>query len=124
LFSLAATTASFAGGTAISLFARGSIKLVSEAQDRQPFATTVVRMHLACGIATTLLLVVLARPIALLLDEPRLAFYILLFSVEPLLFVLSRAHRSVLVGTGRFREQALPIALRPLARSGAQRLLR
>ena len=29
---------------------------------------------------------------------------------------MSRAHRSVLIGVGRFREQAVPIAVRPVAR--------
>lgn len=116
LFSLAATLVSFAGGVAASLFARGSIKLVSEAADWQPVATTIVRMNFACGIATTLLVILLARPIAVLLDEPRLAFYLILFSPEPLLFALSRAHRSVLIGIGRFGEQAVPIAIRSMTR--------
>ena len=116
LFSLAATLISFTGGVATSLFARGSIKLVSEADDWQPVATTLVRMHFACGIATTLVVLLLARPIAAVLEEPRLAFYLILFSLEPFLFVLSRAHRSVLIGAGKFREQAVPIAVRPVAR--------
>ncbi|MGH8507486.1 MAG: oligosaccharide flippase family protein [Gammaproteobacteria bacterium] len=116
LFSLAAALTSFAGGIATSLFARGSIKLVSEANDWQPVATTIVRMHFACGVATTLIVIVFARPIAVLLEEPRLAFYLYLFSLEPLLFVLARAHRSVLIGIGRFREQAVPIALRSVTR--------
>jgi O-antigen/teichoic acid export membrane protein len=116
LFSLTATLASFATGTAISLFARGSIKLVAEADDWRPVATTILRMYVACGIVVALLLCLLARPIAAVLDEPRLAFYLLLFSLEPLFFVLSRAHRQVLIGIGKFREQAVPIAIRPLAR--------
>jgi O-antigen/teichoic acid export membrane protein len=116
LFSLAATLASFAAATAVSLFARGSIKLIAEADDWRPVATTILRVHLACGIVAALLFAVLARPVAVVLDEPRLACYLLLFSLEPLLFVLSRAHRSVLIGSGKFREQAVPIATRPLAR--------
>jgi O-antigen/teichoic acid export membrane protein len=116
LFSLAATLISFACGVATSLFARGSIKLVTEADDWRPVATTIVRMHFACGIATTLIVILFARPIAVLLGEPRLVFYLILFSLEPLLYVLSRAHRSVLIGAGRFREQAVPLAIRPVAR--------
>jgi O-antigen/teichoic acid export membrane protein len=116
LFSLAATLASFVAATAASPFARGSIKLVAEADNWRPVATTVLRMHVACAVVAALLLVSLARPVAVMLNEPRLAFYLFLFSLEPLLFVLSRAHRSVLIGSGRFREQAVPIAIRPLAR--------
>lgn len=116
LFSLAATLISFAGVAATSLLARGSIKLVSEADDWQPVATAILRVHFACGIATTLVVIFLARPIAILLDEPRLTFYLILVSLEPLLFMLARAHRSVLIGVGRFREQAVPIAARSVTR--------
>ncbi|MGZ8154953.1 MAG: lipopolysaccharide biosynthesis protein [Burkholderiales bacterium] len=116
LFSLTVTLVSFATGVATALFARGAIKLVSEAHDWQPIATTIVRMHLACGVVTALVLVLLARPIAALLDEPRLTFYLVLFSLEPLLFVVSRGHRTILIGAGKFREQAVPIALRTLFR--------
>ncbi|MGZ9066542.1 MAG: oligosaccharide flippase family protein [Burkholderiales bacterium] len=116
LFSLAATLAAFAGSTAISLFARGSIKLVAEADDWRPVATTILRMHLACGVVASLLVLLLARPIAAALDEPRLAFYLMLFSIDPLLLVTARAHRSVLIGIGRFREQVVPVAIRPVAR--------
>lgn len=116
LFSLAATLSSFAGVVATSLFARGSIKLVSEADDWRPVATTIARMHFICGAITTLAIILLAYPLADLLDEPRLAFYLILFSVDTLLFVLSRAHRSILIGIGRFREQAVPTAVRSVAR--------
>jgi O-antigen/teichoic acid export membrane protein len=73
-------------------------------------------MHLACGVATTLLILLLARPVAALLGEPRLAFYLALFSLEGILFVVSRGHRTILLGAGKFREQAAPIAVRTLAR--------
>ena len=116
LFSLAATLISFAGVVATQVFSRGSIKLVSEADDWRPVATTIARMHFICGAIATLATIALAYPLARLLEEPRLAYYLILFSPEPLLFVMSRAHRSVLIGVGRFREQAVPIAVRPVAR--------
>jgi O-antigen/teichoic acid export membrane protein len=106
----------FIGATAVSLFSRGTIKLVAEAEDWRPVATTVVRMHILCGIATTVLVLLFAQPLASVLDEPRLACYLTLFAIDPFLLVLARAHRSVLIGTGRFREQAVPLALRQVAR--------
>jgi O-antigen/teichoic acid export membrane protein len=116
LLSLAVTLASFVAGTAISLLARGSIKLVAEADDWHAVGTTVTRMHIACGVLAALLLLLLARPLSVLLDESRLAFYLVIFSPELLLFMLSRAHRGLLIGLGRFREQAVPIAIRPFVR--------
>jgi len=116
LFSLAAGLMIFIGATAVSLFSRGTIKLIAEAEDPGPVATTVLRMHVACGFATTFIVMLLAQPLALVLDEPRLTFYLLLFALDPFLLVLARAHRSILIGTGRFREQAVPLAVRQLAR--------
>jgi O-antigen/teichoic acid export membrane protein len=116
LFSLAATLITVIGGTAVLLFSRGTIKLIAEAADWRPVATTVLRMHAACGLITMLLVIVLARPLAAVLEEPRLTHYLVLFALDPLLLVLSRAHRSVLIGAGRFREQAVPLALRQVAR--------
>jgi O-antigen/teichoic acid export membrane protein len=116
LFSLAATLIALIGSAAVSLFSRGAIKLVAEAEDWRPVATTITRMHLGCGIATMFLVILLARPLALVLDEPRLTFYLLVFSLEPLLLVIARAHRSVLIGTGGFRQQAVPLAVRQVSR--------
>jgi O-antigen/teichoic acid export membrane protein len=116
LLSLASTLIVFIGGTAVALFSRGAIKLIAEADDWHPVATTIMRMHLACGAGAMLVVIVLAHPLALVLDESRLTFYLVLFSLEPLLLVAARAHRSVLIGTGRFREQAVPLAVRQIAR--------
>lgn len=116
LFSLAATLISLAANTSNALFTRGSIKLVSEAGDWRAVATTVIRIHLAAGIAIAILTILFARPIATWLEEPRLAWCLVLFSLEPLLFALARGHRSVLIGTGRFREQSLPVAMRLISR--------
>jgi O-antigen/teichoic acid export membrane protein len=116
VFSLAATLIAFAGVMAVQMFSRGSIKLVSEAVDWRPVATTIARMHFICGAVAMLATIALAGPLARWLEEPRLAYYLILFSPEPLLFAMSRAHRSMLIGVGRFRDQAVPIALRPVAR--------
>jgi O-antigen/teichoic acid export membrane protein len=100
----------------VLLFSRGTIKLIAEAADWKPIATTVLRMHAASGLVTMLLVILFARPLAAVLEEPRLTFYLVLFALDPLLLALSRAHRSVLIGAGRFREQAVPLALRQVAR--------
>jgi hypothetical protein len=77
---------------------------------------TVLRLQLACGLAATVLLWLTVNPIAILLDQPRLEIYLKLFALEPLIFVLAWAHRGILIGVGRFREQAFPRAARWLAR--------
>ena len=94
VFSLAATLIAFAGVMAVQMFSRGSIKLVSEAVDWGPVATTIARMHFISGAVAMLAMIALAGPLARWLEEPRLAYYLILFSPEPLLFAMSRAHRA------------------------------
>lgn len=116
LFTLAATLIGLAGFGITSLFSRATIKFVSEADDWRPVGATVLRVNLACGLGVMLLLWLAATPIAVLLGEPELSLYIKLFAFEPLLFIVASAYRSILIGVGRFRAQALPRAVRWLVR--------
>lgn len=110
LFTLTTTLIIWMGFVVTSLFSRATIKLVAEAEDWRAAGTTILRAHFICGLATTLIVLVLGRPIAILLDEPRVTFYFVVFALEPLIFALSRAHRNVLIGIGQFRKQAVPTA--------------
>lgn len=116
LFTLAATLVTWVGATATSLFSPTTIKFIGEADDWRPVGATVLRVHLACGLATTLLLWLLAAPIADLLNRPQLTIYLALFALEPLVLIVSRAHRNILIGRRHFRQQAIPVAVRWLAR--------
>ncbi|HEX3035056.1 MAG TPA: oligosaccharide flippase family protein [Thermodesulfobacteriota bacterium] len=116
LFTLAATLIGWVSWVTASLFSRATIKFVSEADDWRSVGATTLRLHLVCGLVTTALLWLTARPIAVLLGEPKLTIYLQLFALEPLLFVLAQTHRSILIGIGFFREQAFPSAIRWLAR--------
>lgn len=116
LFTLAATLAGWIAFTATSWSSRAAIKFVSEADDWRPIGATILRLHLACGVAAALILWLAAEPIAALLGEPKLTVYLKLFALEPLLYILAWAHRSILIGIGNFRRQAAARALRWLAR--------
>lgn len=112
LFTLAATIVTWIEWTSTSIFARTTIKFISEALDWRPVGTTVVQQHLLVSGIATLLLCVLAAPIAQLMGEPTFTNYLILFSLEIPLFNLARAHRSILNGLGNFSEQAIAGACR------------
>jgi len=116
LFALAFTLISWATWSISSLFSRTAIKLVSEAEDWRPVGATVLRLYFVCGLGTMLLFWFGAEFMAGLLGEPKLKLYLQLFSLEPLFFILARAHSFILIGRGDYRRQAIPIAIRLVAR--------
>lgn len=118
LFTLAAVILSWVEWGTSSMLMRTTIKLISESRDWQPIMATVLQQHLWLGSGATVLLGLLAVPIAHAMNEPRLALYIGLFTPQILFFNLARAHRTTLTGLGRFSEQAIAGASRWIARLG------
>lgn len=118
LFTLAATIISWVEWCTGSMLFRTTIKLISEADDWRPVGTTVLQQHLFIGGAASLGVCVLALPIAQLMNEASLAWYLQLFALQILLFNLSRAHRTILVGLGQYRGSAIAGASRWIARLG------
>ena len=116
LFSLAATFMAWLAWTSTAFLARAAVKIVSEADDWVPVASSVLRWRLALGAASTLLVLAAAGPTARALGAPELAQYLRAFAVDLLLFNLARAYREVLTGTGRFREVAIVTVVRWTAR--------
>jgi O-antigen/teichoic acid export membrane protein len=106
LLTLAATLAAWFEWTVVSIFARAAVKFIGEADDWRPVATTVVRLYLIAGVLAALAFAALARPAALLLGEPRLQGYLLVYALDLPLFCLSQAHMAVLVGVGEFPSRA------------------
>lgn len=118
LFTLAATIISWVEWCASSVLFRTTVKFISEAEEWEPVGTTVVQQNLLIGGTVTAGLCLLAWPIAHLMHEPSLTLYLQLFALQILLFNLSRAHRTILVGLGKYGESAIAGASRWLARLG------
>ncbi len=116
LYTLAAVLIAWIEWTIRAVFTAAAIRCVGEAGDWRPVGARVVGLYLTSGIAALALIIVVAGPIAALLGEPRLVPYLRLFALEIPLFCLVQAHRNVLVGIGRFRQQALASAVRWTAR--------
>ncbi len=116
LFTLATMVVGWIEWTVTSIFARATVKLVSETRDWQPVATVVMRLHLLASGSAALLLWLFAPLVASLLGESVLVSYLRLFAIDIPLFSLGQAQRDILVGMGDFRERALGRAARWIAK--------
>jgi O-antigen/teichoic acid export membrane protein len=106
-FMLAATLIVWFEWTITSLFSRAVIKLVSEADDWRPIGTVVLRLYLVAGMGSALFICLFAGVIGGAFKEPALAGYLRLFALEIPLFTLTQAHRHILLGIGKFKQQAV-----------------
>ena len=116
VFTLAATLVTWLSWTTTTFLARAAVKFVSDAEQWQPVAASVLRWRLALGLSAMLLLIAAAGPVARALNQPELTPYLRVFALDLLLFNIARAYREVLTGRGRFREVALMSSARWLAR--------
>ncbi len=72
-FTLAITLVTWIEWSLTALFARSTIKLVSEADDPRAVSATILRTYAATSVLAALVLVALAPGIGTLMGEPRLA---------------------------------------------------
>lgn len=116
LLLLATTIVSWIGWSITSAFTRTTIKFIGETEDWQPVASAVLQLHLLLGGLAVAIVWVFASPIAQVLGEPGMANYLRLFVFEVPIFCLAYAHRSVLVGLGKFSQRAIVTGTRWIAR--------
>jgi O-antigen/teichoic acid export membrane protein len=116
LFTLAGTIVTWIEITITSVFARTTVKFVSEAKDWRPIGTAVLWLHLVSGGAVALVLWLLAGPIAGALGGPALGGYLRLFSLEIPFFCVGMAQRNLMVGVGDFNQRAMAGAARWIAK--------
>lgn len=99
-----------------SILSRPTIHGIGHVTDWRPVARTLLGWHLGLATAVLLVLCIMARPLASLLQEPALAGYLILFAFDLPFFLLAQAYRNILTGRGRFGARALTGASRWLAR--------
>lgn len=111
-FTLAITIVIWLELTITAAFSRSIEKLVAEAHDWRLIGASAVRLNLVIGIVAAVIIWGLSIPISMVLKEPALATYLRLSAIDIPIFCLAQAHKSILVGMGRFRERALTSAVR------------
>lgn len=116
LLSLSAGLVGWIQWSIAAMFGRASTIYVSRSKNWQDIGTTILRLFLVTGLLAGFCLWWLADFAAALLDAPRLAGLLRIFAIDIPLFALVQAHRSLLIGTGRYRQRAWSSAGRWLAR--------
>ncbi|MEQ1758418.1 MAG: methyltransferase domain-containing protein [Vicinamibacterales bacterium] len=116
VFALAASIAGTIEWGFTSLFSRASIKLVGDADDWQPIAAALLRLHTHVGLAAGALLAIAAWPLGAFFDEPRVGVCLAILAVGVPISTVAMACRNILVGRGDYRARALTGATRWTAR--------
>ncbi|HVY54416.1 MAG TPA: lipopolysaccharide biosynthesis protein, partial [Thermodesulfobacteriota bacterium] len=99
-----------------NIFGGTSIKFIGEADNWEPIAVKVLRLYIFMSAAAATGLWLLSGNIASLLGAPKLGAYLSLLAIDIPIFVLSTAHRQILVGRGKFKERAMSGSVRWLSR--------
>ncbi|MBV8051778.1 MAG: oligosaccharide flippase family protein [Acidobacteriaceae bacterium] len=97
-------------------FSRAAIKLIGDAEDWQPWGSTLVRFYFLAGTFAALLLWLGSDQLARVLGEPTLAGYLRLFALDIPIYSLATAHRDILIGLRHYRARALAGAARWMTR--------
>lgn len=106
LLVLAITLVGWIQWSIAAMFGRATNIYISQAQDWNGVGTTALRLYLVSGLLAAVILCLLADSIAALLGEPRLAGLLQIFAIDIPLFALAQAYRTILIGTGRYRQRA------------------
>ncbi len=119
LFSVATAVSVTLEWVIVSLFARTTVKLLSETENWRPVASTILTVHLVVGLAIAAAFWAGADWVAQLLGDARLAPWLALLALEVPVATTAAACRNIMTGRGNVRGRALATAvrwiLRPLA---------
>ena len=116
LFSVATAVSVTLEWMIVSLFGRTTVKLLGEASDWRPVATTILTAHLGVGVAVAAACWVGADWVAHLLGDARLAPWLALLALEVPIATTAAACRNIMTGRGNFQGRALATAVRWVVR--------
>ena len=103
--------------TVVSLFSRAAWKLIAEAENWPPVATSVVRTFFLASLPVALLVFATADVAATALRIPALATVLRVLAFEIPIFVTAHGYRTVLIGRGLHRSRAAVTAVRWIVRA-------
>ena len=106
LLTLVATLVSWIQWSISAMFSRATSIYISQSEDWHGIGTAALRLFMTTGLLAAIILWLLAESIASILGEPRLASLLQIFAIDIPLFAMVQAHRSILIGTGRYRQSA------------------
>lgn len=116
LFSVATAVSVTLEWVLISLFGRTTVKLLGEAVDWRPVATTILTVHLGSGLLVAAVFWASADWVASLLGDVRLAPWLALLALEVPIAATAAACRNIMTGRGNLQGRALSTAVRWVVR--------
>jgi O-antigen/teichoic acid export membrane protein/SAM-dependent methyltransferase len=99
-----------------SLLGRTTVKLVGDARDWRPVASTILLVHFATGLAVACGCWLGAGALASWLGDARLGPWLALLAIEIPIAVTATACRNIMTGRGNYRGRALSTGIRWLVR--------
>lgn len=99
-----------------AVFNRTTIKMVSSVSDWARAATSILHLTLIVSLAVFVAIYLAADAVAAGLGQPEMAGWIRLAAVDLPIFAMAQAHLNIVLGLGRYRQQALVAALRWVVR--------
>jgi O-antigen/teichoic acid export membrane protein/SAM-dependent methyltransferase len=119
LFSVATAVSVTLEWVISSVFGRSTVKLLSEATDWRPIASTILMVHLVLGLTLAAAFWIGADWLAHRLGDPRLAPWLALLALEVPVATTAAACRNIMTGRGQLKGRALSTGvrwvLRPIA---------
>ena len=119
LFSVATAVSVTLEWVISSVFGRSTVKLLSEATDWRPVASTILMVHLVMGLTLAAAFWIGADWLANLLGDARLAPWLALLALEVPVATTAAACRNIMTGRGQLKGRALSTGvrwvLRPIA---------
>jgi O-antigen/teichoic acid export membrane protein len=106
LYSLTLLIVTWIGWAVMAIFGQATVKLISDAENWQAVATSLLRFNLIISSLATSLLCLGANSLANLFDTPSLSFYLTIAAFDIPLFTLARLHQNILIGTEGAKERA------------------
>jgi O-antigen/teichoic acid export membrane protein len=94
-----------------SLLARASIKFISQTEDWEPVATSVLRLYVGTGVVAALVIALFAPAIATALGEEELTGLLRLFAWTLPIEGAAQGHVQILIARSEYRRRALTRAV-------------
>lgn len=116
IFTLAATVVGWISWTVISMLSRAANRSIAVAENWQPVAAEVIRVHVVAGLSVGALVLLSADALSHAFRQPAITWPLRLMALDLPLMIVAQGYRSVLTGSGNQSYLARLAAVRWIVR--------